>query len=149
MTRDMRDLILCHQFLYDPQSYKDMPLSLQDPNIYNLAMNTNQVYGEDKLRIGVVKRLKMSRCSKPVERAVNETADILKRLGHTVVDIGDLGRFEELYFFMIVLFTFDQKMAIFKDLRGSEPLTKEYRIIALISKIPWLIRKAIIWVIVG
>ena len=114
ITRSTEDLILCNNFLFDPENYKDLPLEQQDPVIPYRAMNMKIIEGKQKMKIGLSMRLKTSRCSKPVERAVNQVVDILRELGHEVVDIGDLGNFERLYFLMIVFLTCDGKLSLFK-----------------------------------
>lgn len=48
---------------------------------------------------------------------------------------------------MVHLLTFDQKLYIFNEFKGNEPLTVEYKIVSLFSKIPWFIRRIIGWVI--
>lgn len=47
---------------------------------------------------------------------------------------------------MVHMFTCDQKLGVMEELRKSEPVIKEYKLIQLLGKIPWIIRKIIIYV---
>ena len=46
----------------------------------------------------------------------------------------------------MTVFTCDEKLSILKDVSFQEPLTKEFKFFLLMIKIPWIIRRIIIWV---
>lgn len=58
----------------------------------------------------------------------------------------ELPDFEKLYFYMVLSLTCDQNLTLVKDVMKNEPLTPEFKLLALTAKIPWIIRRIIMWV---
>lgn len=77
MTRTVEDLILSHQYLYNPENYLSIPPEMRDPYIYYKPLNEKIVYGNDPLKVGIVHRLMTSRCTPPIDRALREASDKL------------------------------------------------------------------------
>ncbi len=88
------------------------------------------------------------KCSQTHARAVSEVSEHLESLGHKLVHV-PIPELEEIYFFLLQMLLGDDNMGIFEALRQGEKHIEEYNLILLISKIPWLVKRIIIWVALG
>ena len=137
ITKSVNDITLFMKSLL----YKNSPIFKEDPTVYPLVFNEEEISSKRKLRIGYILDSEFFQASSSQIRAVRTAKNVLEKNGHKLISLKYFFKEEKLFHCFLNQVSGSNFLVYFKETIKNEEKTKIYDLIVAFCYVPKFLKK--------